>query len=151
MSSLKRLVLLLGPLLVAHATGCSFIFVDGPKPGTAAPCTDSFVFPGVDLGLATYEGLRIAYVATRSDAPGVLISKRADIAIASGSLALFAASAIVGAVNVSACRASIARAAEDGTGDAREQAERWQRQRQREQQQRAVQAPSQSPPVAAPN
>jgi len=129
-----RLVLPFVALLPAPIAGCSFIFVDGPRPGTAVACTDSFVFPGIDIAGAAYEGLRIAYVASSSDPRGVIVSRSTDIGIASGALALFAASAIVGAVNVGACRASIAQAAEDGAGDSRDQAARWQRQRQREQQ-----------------
>ena len=101
---------LLVALVAASSAGCSFVFVEGPKPGTAAACTDSLIFPGVDFAGATYEGLRLAYIATRSDAAsaGALIPKKADIALASGALALFAVSGIVGALNVSACRAAIA-------------------------------------------
>jgi hypothetical protein len=131
-------------LVLALATGgCSFVFVDGPKPGTAALCTDSFVMPAVDGALATLEGLRTLYVATRPDAfyDGSPISRNAQIAVGTGLIVAFTASAIVGATQVTACRESIADNQDGATRDSREQSLRWQRQRQREQQ---------SPPHAPP-
>ena len=92
--------------------------------------------PGVDVGLATLEGLRTLYVATRPDAfyERSPISRNAQIALGAGLIAAFASSAIVGATQVSACRESIAEIQDGTSRDSREQSLRWQRQREREQQ-----------------
>jgi hypothetical protein len=96
--------------LLGQATGCSILFVKGPPPederGRIVHCTESNVAPLIDMMIASYQTVRIAFALSASDADyrNSQLSRSDDVAIGASLLALFAASSIIGFHQTSACR-----------------------------------------------
>jgi len=84
-----------GVLVLAVATGCSFVFTSKPPP----PCTTSSVGPIADTAIAVVAALGIVYFATSDDDNATL-----GVVVESGLALGFGASAVTGYRRVSRCR-----------------------------------------------
>ena len=146
-SAVTRWALLSTLPFALSSSGCSFLFVDGPKIENATGCTDSVLWPVVDYAIAGLQGVRTVYAASSPDSAyeGARISKEADIVLGSSLLVLFASSAIVGTMRVRDCKDSIGRNSDpDLDRELHERARRLQKQRQ---QQKNVEQPARPRPA----
>jgi hypothetical protein len=109
-AKLSRPLLLLWLVVTMSGTGCSFVFVTGPKPGRDTKgwvdCSTSYAAPVLDMVLTVWEFLGAGAALTRSDADykDAPISRDAAIWSSVTLTALASASAIYGATQVSHCR-----------------------------------------------
>lgn len=100
------------------ATGCSFLFVEGPPPNAekvpVLHCSTSDGAAGADIVIAGLQALRTIYAMSldEADYKGSPLSRESDMAIGLGLTTLFASSAYHGVKNVSACKAAMKKRAE---------------------------------------
>ncbi|HVR03489.1 MAG TPA: hypothetical protein VMT47_15235, partial [Polyangia bacterium] len=103
---------MLSAIAAAATNGCSALFVDGPPPNArklrAFNCTTSNSWPTTDVilgGLTLLDGLGAVTSASQSSTSGGISNANYVAAgVALGGAALFAASAVSGYKNTSACR-----------------------------------------------
>ena len=97
-------------LISLGASGCGFLFVEGPPPGheqmAFIPCTDSKLLPALDVVWAGLNAVGIIFYAAADEQDLEGVSRGAGIGVSAGQAVVWGIAASQGYKKVRECRAA---------------------------------------------